>query len=319
VRSGPSPAATPGERRPRTDGRDGGGGTRAAARPPAPRSRCADPDREWDARRTARPTATGDEEVTRFGRRVMVGVVALAVAVAPVVAGAVVATGLPSTRAAPAEAAHLVVAEGGEPVGVPPPRRIAAALMASEDHLYGLAPGVDIAYGAARWVAGRLAGHRNVGGSTLAQQLAKMLYTGPTDSVPVKLEQLALALELEVRYSPASLLSAYLDVAYFGDGVYGVERASEHYFGCPPSGLSWGEAALLAGMVQAPSADDPITHPAAARRRQREVLSELVRVGFLTPAAARRAAEAPLACRTFGARPVASARRSGIATDGLDP
>jgi penicillin-binding protein 1A len=81
----------------------------------------------------------------------------------------------------------------------------------------------------------------------------------------------------------------YLNGVYFGHGYWGIDAASHGYFGVWPRRLSWGEASLLAGLVQAPTADDPVTHFAAARARQREVLRQLVATSSLTVAQAARA------------------------------
>jgi penicillin-binding protein 1A len=78
----------------------------------------------------------------------------------------------------------------------------------------------------------------------------------------------------------------YADVAYFGHSYYGLGAASCGYFGVTPARLSWPEAAMLAGLVQAPSADDPIAHFAAARARESHVLGRLVATGHLSPAQA---------------------------------
>lgn len=203
----------------------------------------------------------------------------------------------PGVADAPGLARAVVAANGGILTPLPPPARVAAALVATEDHAFYDPPGIDILYGAARAAYSAVTGRRELGGSTLAQQLAKLLYTGPHPGLSTKVRQVAIGLELEVRYTHAELLQMYLDAAYFGDGAYGVETASERYFGLPATRVSWGQAALLAGLVQAPSAYDPLRHLAAARRRQAEVLHQLVVTGVLTPAQAATAAAAPLGLR----------------------
>jgi membrane peptidoglycan carboxypeptidase len=87
----------------------------------------------------------------------------------------------------------------------------------------------------------------------------------------------------------------YAGVVYFGNGYYGLAAASCGYFGVRPAGLSWPEAALLAGLVQGPTADDPVTHPATAGVREAHVLGRLVAIGVLTPAQAAAAQAVPLA------------------------
>ncbi|MGD0273647.1 MAG: biosynthetic peptidoglycan transglycosylase [Gaiellaceae bacterium] len=139
------------------------------------------------------------------------------------------------------------------------------------------------------------------GASTITEQVAKLLYLDGNDhSLWRKLEDAAVALKLEGRYSKEQILAAYLNSAYFGEGAYGVWAASERYFAVQPQRLDTSQATLLAGLIQAPSAYDPIRHPAAARTRQVEVLRSLVRDGFLSEEEAATAASRPL--RLQGAR-----------------
>jgi len=136
------------------------------------------------------------------------------------------------------------------------------------------------------------------GASTITEQVTKLLYLGGNDHTPWrKLEDMALALKLERRYPKERILGAYLNSAYFGEGAYGVWAASERYFGIPPRRLDSAQASLLAGLVQAPSADDPFLHPAAARERQVAVLRSLVRGGYLTGEEATAAIGRPLELR----------------------
>jgi membrane peptidoglycan carboxypeptidase len=136
------------------------------------------------------------------------------------------------------------------------------------------------------------------GASTITEQVAKILYLQGNDHSPWrKLEDAALALKLENRYAKEQILGAYLDSVYFGEGAYGVWAASKRYFGVPPRRLGPGQASLLAGLIQAPSAYDPLRHPQAARARQIEVLRSLVRNGDLTEREAASALARPLRLR----------------------
>jgi len=165
--------------------------------------------------------------------------------------------------------------------GVAVPYRVATALESTEDHRFKQEPGVDpiavlrVAYGA-------VTGRGDQGGATLYQQLAKMLYTPGQSSPTAEAEQIALAIKLKYAYSSPEILRLYADVAYFGHGFYGLEEASCGYFGVRPDRLSWPQAALLAGLVQGPSADDPIDHPGAGVARERHVLGRLVSVGAIS-------------------------------------
>lgn len=136
------------------------------------------------------------------------------------------------------------------------------------------------------------------GASTITEQLAKVLYLAGNDHTPWrKLKDAAVALKLEGRYSKEQILTAYLNSAYFGEGAYGVWAASERYFGVPPRQLGRAQATLLAGLIQAPSAYDPLDHPAAARARQVDVLRSLERNGFITEQEAASALAQPLPLR----------------------
>ena len=104
------------------------------------------------------------------------------------------------------------------------------------------------------------------GASTITEQVAKLLYLNGNDHSPwLKLEDAAVALKLEGRYSKNQILAAYLDSVYFGEGAYGIWAASERYFGVQPHALTMAEASLLAGLIQAPSAYDPFPFPETAR------------------------------------------------------
>jgi membrane peptidoglycan carboxypeptidase len=145
------------------------------------------------------------------------------------------------------------------------------------------------------------------GASTITEQLGKVVYLGGNDHTPWrKLEDAALAVKLESRYDKERLLAAYLNSAYFGHGAYGVGAASRRYFGISPLRLELPQASLLAGLIQAPSAYDPIAHPDLARERQVAVLRSLVRSGAVTSGEAAAALARPLPLRR--ARPLPPVR-----------
>jgi membrane peptidoglycan carboxypeptidase len=180
--------------------------------------------------------------------------------------------------------------------GPPVPPRFAASIEATEDHRFGYEPGIDpfaIARVTASWLTG--GGTADQGGATIYQQLAKLLYTRTRTGATVELEQVSLAVKLWMTYSSQQILQMYSDVAYFGNGDYGIAAASCGYFGVPPASMSWPQAALLAGLVQGPSQDDPLQHPAQARRREVHVVGRLAATGEITQQQARAALAQPLA------------------------
>jgi membrane peptidoglycan carboxypeptidase len=142
-------------------------------------------------------------------------------------------------------------------------------------------------------VIGAVTRNGSFGGATIEQQLAKMLYAPGTSDGP-ELRQVGVAFRLDQQFNKTQILAMYLNAAYFGDGAYGITAAAEHYFGAAAAQLSWAQASLLAGLVQAPTQYDPHGHFHLARERQQHVLSRLVATHVLTPAQASDAYRAPL-------------------------
>jgi membrane peptidoglycan carboxypeptidase len=140
------------------------------------------------------------------------------------------------------------------------------------------------------WIIGR----EDQGGSTIDQQLAKNLYTGGHSGFTEDLEQLAMAVKLNQTYSRPQILRMYAEVAYYGHGYYGLDAASCGYFGRPPDRLTLVQAAMLAGVVNAPSYDDPLVYPQQARTRLVHVIGRMAAVGYLTQAQETAALKAPL-------------------------
>jgi penicillin-binding protein 1A len=174
------------------------------------------------------------------------------------------------------------------------PRHLIDAVLAVEDRRFFEHRGLDPA-GLIRAVLANLrAGQFTQGGSTLTQQLAKNLFLSPERTLARKLEELTLALWLELRLSKRDILELYLNRVYFGAGAYGVEAAAERFFGKPARSVDLAEAAMLAGLLKAPSRFSPTWNPAVAKARARHVLSRMQEAGFLSPdeaeAAARTAA-----------------------------
>jgi membrane peptidoglycan carboxypeptidase len=164
--------------------------------------------------------------------------------------------------------------------GPPVPLRFAQALISTEDHRFASEPGFD-PFAIPRIAQSLLTG-RDQGGATLYQQLAKLLYAPDQSGLKLYAYEIALGIKLKFSYSGEQILRMYSDVAYFGHGFYGVAVASCGYFGRPPGRLSWPQAATLAGLVQAPTAYDPLVHPELARAREAHVLGRLVATGVLS-------------------------------------
>ncbi len=194
-----------------------------------------------------------------------------------------------ATALAQAQAAEHHIAYPGPPV----PAYFAQALVATEDHRFNTDPGVDpLAMG--RVVISWITGRKDQGGSTIDQQLAKNLYTGGHSGFTQVLEQLAIAVKLNQMYSRPEILRLYAEIAYYGHGYYGLEAASCGYFGQPPDRLTLVQAAMLAGVVNAPTYDDPLVYPRQARTRLVHVIGRMAAVGYLTNAQETAALNAPL-------------------------
>jgi membrane peptidoglycan carboxypeptidase len=227
----------------------------------------------------------------RFARRFLLACVALLVVFGIAFSCLLLATPSVGNARALAEAQDRL--HGAPYPGPPVPYRFATALEATEDHRFHSEPGVDpIAVG--RLVLYTVLGKGDTGGATLYQQLAKMLYTPGRSGVTTEAEQVALAVKLKYSYSGAEILRMYSDVAYFGHGYYGLEEASCGYYGVQPDQMSWPQAAMMAGLVQGPSADDPLAYPARGRAREEHVVGRLVAVGALSQRQADAALAVPL-------------------------
>lgn len=132
------------------------------------------------------------------------------------------------------------------------------------------------------------------GGSTITQQLAKVLFLTPDRSFSRKVKEALLAVELERRYSKDRLLELYLNQIYLGHGVFGVEAAARMYFGKSVPELSLAEAALLAALPRSPGHYSPFEHPEVAHRRRAFVLARMREQGYVSEAEVRAANRAPL-------------------------
>ena len=182
-----------------------------------------------------------------------------------------------ATALAKAQAQQHGIAYPGPPV----PANFAKPLIATEDKRFYSEPGVDIlAVGRVAW--SDVSGGSDQGGATIEQQLAKMLYTPTQTGFDAELKQVVLAFKLNASYTKEQILAMYAEVAYYGHGYYGLQQASCGYFGHPAADLTVTQGAMLAGVVNAPSLDDPIDDPVSARQRLEHVIARMVAVGDLT-------------------------------------
>jgi penicillin-binding protein 1A len=132
------------------------------------------------------------------------------------------------------------------------------------------------------------------GGSTITQQLARNLFLTLDQNWRRKVQELILAVWLEVKFSKKEILALYLNRVWFGAGAYGIEAASQRYFNKPASKLTVGESALLAGMMKGPSRYSPVSARDRAARRATVVLDEMVRNKAITPEERAQAVASPV-------------------------
>ena len=162
------------------------------------------------------------------------------------------------------------------------PPHVAQAFIAVEDRRFFRHVGID-PYGLARAMTRNLSSGRMVeGGSTITQQLAKTSFTGADRTGTRKIQEAFIALWLEAWLSKEDILSRYLSNVYFGDNVYGLRAASQHYFSVPPEQLTIAQATMLAGVVNAPSRLAPTRNLEDARERGALVGRRMVEAGFIS-------------------------------------
>jgi membrane peptidoglycan carboxypeptidase len=221
--------------------------------------------------------------ILRIAGRLLLAVGVLAGALA--LAGTIYVVTLPSVSNAPARV-RAILAEHGEPTApLPAPARLDAAVVATEDeHFYDNVV-INVLAGAGRAALATFQTDQDPGGSTIDQQLAKNLY-GRRAGVLGTLREIGLGVKLALTYSKQQMLRMYLNTVYYGNGYWGVRAAARGYFHTSPAELTWGEAAMLAGLLQAPSAYDPETDYALGRSRQWHVLAQLVVNHYLSHAQA---------------------------------
>ncbi|NMA97196.1 MAG: PBP1A family penicillin-binding protein [Phyllobacteriaceae bacterium] len=162
------------------------------------------------------------------------------------------------------------------------PQYVPAAFIASEDKRFMSHFGVDPIGLAAVLVESIQARGVTRGGSTLTQQVAKNLFLTPDQTLGRKVQEAILAVWLEQNFTKEEILELYMNRVYFGAGAYGLEAAAQTYFGVSARNLSLGQAAMLVGILPAPSAYNPKSNPDRAIERQRLVLNLMAQEGYIT-------------------------------------
>jgi penicillin-binding protein 1A len=164
------------------------------------------------------------------------------------------------------------------------PPHVVHAVVAIEDRRFFSHIGLDFRGLARAMLANLRAARYAQGGSTLTQQLAKNLFLTSERTIERKIEEVILALWLELRLGKAGIMELYLNRVYFGAGVYGIEAAAQRYFGKSARALTVPEAAIIAGLLKAPSRLSPASRPELAASRAVVVLANMREEGFITEA-----------------------------------
>lgn len=172
------------------------------------------------------------------------------------------------------------------------------AVIAVEDQRFYDHRGVDFIRIIGALIKDIRSGEAAQGGSTITQQYVKNAYFSPEKTITRKLREAFLAMELERNYTKEEILEKYLNTIYFGNRSYGIEAASQSYFGIPASKLNVEQSALLAGLIKAPEAYNPYKNPSAAQNRRNIALNLMAEEGYITKAQAETIKPKPLAVIT---------------------
>ena len=162
------------------------------------------------------------------------------------------------------------------------PKFVIQAFVAAEDARFFRHQGIDLRSIIRAFFKNMKAGSIVQGGSTITQQVAKGLFLSPEKKYIRKLREAILAYRIDRYLKKYEILNLYLNQIYLGHGAYGIEAASQHYFGKTAKELTLPEAALLAGLPKAPSRYSPVLHPERARQRQLYVLDRMAEDGYIT-------------------------------------
>ena len=178
------------------------------------------------------------------------------------------------------------------------PRNLQDAIVATEDHNFWTGDSIDLRGIIRSLFVDLLTKSEDQGASTIQDQLAKMVYLNDDKTLSYKLQEIAMGVQINRHFTKQEILTMYLNKVYLGENTVGVEQAALRYFGVDiaknPKSLTLDQAALLAGLPQAPTAYDPLIHPQAALARRNEVLQNMAKYGYITPAQAAAAEKAPL-------------------------
>jgi penicillin-binding protein 1A len=178
------------------------------------------------------------------------------------------------------------------------PTHLVNAVLATEDRKFFAHSGIDLVGLLRAAYVNYKAGHIIQGGSTISQQLAKILFLSPERTVKRKIQELLLALYLEHKFSKKEIISIYLNKVYLGSGIFGVEAAAKYYFGKNLNDINLYEAALIAGLLKAPTRYSPTRHNALAAKRTLQILLSMKDAGYISEQEIKTADANPIILKT---------------------
>jgi penicillin-binding protein 1A len=182
------------------------------------------------------------------------------------------------------------------------PPMVREAFLAAEDHDFFHEGGINLISILRAGVIDLIEGRKAQGGSTITMEAARNVFLTLDKTWRRKLQESFVAYELDHDFSKQDVFRLYLNVIFFGERAYGVAAAAQTYYGKTLAQLTLPEAATLAGIVQAPSLYNPVVHPHLAADRRSYVLTEMLKLGYITPAAAQAADQAPIDARLHAPR-----------------
>ncbi len=182
------------------------------------------------------------------------------------------------------------------------PKNLQNAFLAAEDIRFYEHGGIDFR-GIGRAIYTYIRWGEVQGGSTITQQLAKNYFLTQEQTLSRKIHEAFIALQIEQKYTKKEILEMYMNQIYFGQGAYGVETASNIYFGKHVEDLDLAQCAMLAGLPKSPNYYSPLTNPKAGKARQRVVLDQMTKYGFITKDQADKAYAEPLNYKSLNTAP----------------
>lgn len=182
------------------------------------------------------------------------------------------------------------------------PKNLQNAFLAAEDIRFYEHGGIDFR-GIGRAIYTYIRWGEVQGGSTITQQLAKNYFLTQEQTLSRKLHEAFIALQIEQKYTKKEILEMYMNQIYFGQGAYGVETAANTYFGKHVEDLDLAQSAMIAGIPKSPNYYSPLSNPKAAKARQKTVLEQMTKYGFITKEQADKAYAEPLTYKSLNESP----------------